>query len=82
MSWAFGIDSMGREVGYSVQAECDEPGCSVRIDRGVSHRCGLHHGDHGCGYHFCEEHLSYHHEVEGNFCLRCLAELPEEDEEA
>lgn len=67
MGWAFGMEN-GREVGYGVEATCDEPGCDVQINRGISHRCGetrqLHDGP-GCGGFFCSTHKRF------LFCARC-----------
>lgn len=60
MSWAYG-ELNGREVGYGIEATCDEPGCNVRIDRGLDYRCGFHFKsdiDSGCGRYFCYNHLS------------------------
>ena len=74
MSWAFGVLSDGREIGYSVEAECDQAGCSARIDRGLAYVCGSMHegGDSGCGYYFCAEHLvSGCEPVEGEYCQLC-----------
>ena len=53
----------GREAGYGVEAECDQPGCDFRIDRGLGWLCGdnpLGHKDDqepGCGNYYCSEHL-------------------------
>jgi hypothetical protein len=56
MGWARGTD--GRiEVGYDIEAECDDEECDVVVDRGVSHICGGMNGDHGCGGYFCGGHL-------------------------
>ena len=60
MGWSLGFDSnWNRDVGYSVPATCDFPGCGARIDRGLSHVCGgdIFGGDHGCGLYFCGKHL-------------------------
>lgn len=60
MGWGYGVLNDGREVGYSVPAECEQPGCGAPIDRGLSYLCGSMHGQddqHGCGRYFCEEHL-------------------------
>jgi len=59
MGWAHcGTDSGGREIGYSIEAECDYPGCREKIDRGLSHVCGLMHGEdeYSCERYFCAEH--------------------------
>lgn len=61
MGWAYGINTDGREVGYSVEATCDHEGCAAKIDRGLGYVCGsMHDGDeYGCGRYFCGEHLGY-----------------------
>jgi hypothetical protein len=62
MGWAYcGKDEDGRDIGYSVEAKCDEPGCDADIDRGLSYVCGgMHGGDGvGCGKYFCGKHLFY-----------------------
>lgn len=60
MSWAYGIVD-GREVGYSVIACCEHPGCNKEIDRGLSYACGGDPwgGQNGCGHFFCSEHLAW-----------------------
>jgi hypothetical protein len=59
MGWGYGHNNEGREIGYNVEAKCDEPGCHKDIDRGLSYACGgMHDGDEfGCGKYFCSEHL-------------------------
>lgn len=59
MGWAHcGLDEHGREIGYGVEAECDEPGCGAVIDRGLGHLCGRMHGDgESCNGYFCADHL-------------------------
>lgn len=59
MGWAYGTNAAGRQIGYGVEADCDEDGCSERIDRGVAHACGGMHdgGEVGCGGYFCGSHL-------------------------
>lgn len=53
----------GREAGYMVTATCDQPGCLVRIDRGLGYLCGQSPDGHrdpsepGCGRYFCDQHL-------------------------
>jgi hypothetical protein len=39
MGWSRGFEN-GREIGYGVDAECDVPGCTAEIDRGLAYRCG------------------------------------------
>lgn len=81
MGWGYGIDANGREIGYNVEAECDEPTCSTRIDRGLDYRCGPLNNERapdlpGCGGYFCYEHLSWHATVPaapgGGFCDACI----------
>lgn len=56
----------GREAGYGVEAECDKPGCSKVIDRGMDYLCGENphvwgSGDGwGCGNYHCGPHQSDH----------------------
>jgi hypothetical protein len=59
MGWNYGVNSDGREVGYSVTATCDEEGCDEKIDHGLAYVCGGMHdgGDEGCGGYFCYSHL-------------------------
>jgi hypothetical protein len=59
MSWAFGTNEYGREIGYGVQATCDFPGCDEKIDRGLGYACGGMHdsGPTRCGGYFCGRHL-------------------------
>lgn len=60
MGWGHcGTDDDGREIGYCIEATCDEPGCSKRIDRGLAYVCGSMHGggEYGCGKYFCYKHL-------------------------
>ena len=64
MGWSHGIDPNrpegDQDIGYGVDATCDEPGCNVKIDRGLAYVCGSNpFGEpHGCGGFFCEEHRS------------------------
>ncbi len=70
MGWGdCGTDSKGRNIGYSFEATCDEPGCNKQIHRGLSFACGGMHGEEpieihadgtfwtSCEGYFCEEHL-------------------------
>ena len=60
MSWSIGYDSnWKRDIGYSVPAYCDFPGCGKEIDRGLSRVCGgePYGGERGCGLYFCTDHL-------------------------
>lgn len=63
MGWGYGTNNEGREVGYSVEATCDQDGCEVEIDRGLGYVCGGMHDagfEVGCGRYFCHNgHLVY-----------------------
>jgi len=65
MGWSYGIDESrpkgDQEIGYSIAAKCDYPGCKEDIDRGLAFVCGGEHygGDDGCGGFFCSEHRSH-----------------------
>jgi len=67
MGWAHcGPDEDGREMGYGVEAICDEPGCSEEIDRGLGHLCGdMHRDGQSCNKYYCGTHLGYKR------CHRC-----------
>jgi hypothetical protein len=59
MGWAdCGNDRAGRPIGYAFEATCDHPGCTKKIDRGISFACGGMHGEdeYSCEGYFCEEH--------------------------
>jgi len=77
MGWARGTNAEGREIGYSVEAECDEDGCAEQIDCGLAYVCGGMHdgGDHGCGRYFCGTHLFYAYPPDrrGQLCNACSA---------
>lgn len=60
MGWSHcGTDEDGRDIGYGIQAVCDEEGCDKEIDRGLAYVCGDMHGGSqwGCGRYFCGKHL-------------------------
>ena len=62
MGWAYcGKDNRGREIGYGIQATCDQRGCDEVINRGLGYCCGpMHNGDEGgCGGYYCDEHLGW-----------------------
>lgn len=64
MGWSYGRNHEGREIGYGVEAECDQDGCDTKIDRGLAYVCGGMHDAGfgvGCGRYFCHEnsHLVY-----------------------
>lgn len=85
MSWARGKDSRGRDIGYAIEATCDHPGCTAKIDRGLAYKCGGQIGSFGCceGY-FCEAHRKWHPkggEDKGRgawVCLECYKILDQE----
>jgi hypothetical protein len=58
MGWSYGIGEDRREIGYSVDATCDHPGCKEEIHRGLSYACGDQHGSDVCccEKYFCEDH--------------------------
>lgn len=64
MGWGAGTSAAGREIGYTVDAECDHPGCSTIIDRGLAYACGGMHNHEtlpssdfsACDLYFCEDH--------------------------
>lgn len=60
MGWGYGVLPVGKEIGYSVAATCEHPGCTAKIDRGLSYACGDDHGENeiSCDGYFCPEHLS------------------------
>lgn len=73
MGWAYGIID-GREIGYGVEATCDQDGCKAKINRGLDYRCGGPDFDAGCGYHFCYDHLLI--STEGQRCPPCVEAGP------
>lgn len=90
MGWSYGIDGNGREMGYSVVAQCEHPKCRKIIDRGLAYRCGPlgseTGSEPGCGRFFCGEHLFFAVAVSaapgGGFCEECLLGLDEPDEDS
>lgn len=80
MGWARGVNMYGRDIGYAVEATCDEPGCEACIDRGLGYCCGdlaRVYGDDvpGCGRYFCGDHLYYGRPP---LCGACMDEYAEE----
>jgi hypothetical protein len=70
VSWSLGYDgNWQRDIGYGVPAYCDQPGCDVVIDRGLSYVCGNapYGGERGCGLFFCGEHMRA-----ACLCERCI----------
>jgi hypothetical protein len=64
VSWAFGTNSKGRDIGYGLSATCDVIDCETGIDRGLAYCCGNLdgvEGTHGCGHYYCGEHEVHHH---------------------
>lgn len=63
----------GRWAGYMVPAECDQPGCSTMIDRGLGYQCEKYWDSfidvdteeeievehEGCYLYFCSEHSAH-----------------------
>lgn len=86
MGWGHcGTDDKGREIGYCIQATCDEPGCDAEVDRGLAYVCGRMHGgdEYTCGGYFCEKHL-FCGEANGEVfscCQKCHDTLPPDPEE-
>ncbi|WP_194838878.1 hypothetical protein [Nocardia sp. XZ_19_369] len=73
MGWSIGFDTTWqRHIGYEVPAQCDHPGCSAEIDRGLGHVCGSepYGGEEGCGLYFCGSHLGYG-ETDARLCQQC-----------
>ncbi len=66
MGYASYVLPDGREAGYGIEAECDQPDCSAEIDRGLGYLCGDNPDGHrdpteaGCGLYFCGQHLDTH----------------------
>lgn len=66
MGYGYYVLDDGREAGYGVTAECDHPGCTATIDRGLGYLCGRnpagwkYSNEPGCGDYFCESHLVTH----------------------
>ena len=90
MGWAnCGEDSKGRPIGYAHEGTCDEPGCTVAIDRGLSYACGGMHGEDeiSCEGYFCSEHLyldvteDESGEVLPQLCMACIDLLEEYENE-
>lgn len=82
MGWGnCGTDDDGRPIGYNFRATCDHPGCTVKIDRGLSHVCGGMHGggEYGCGRYFCSEHLYFG--APEQLCPECMAKWEKEQED-
>lgn len=77
MGWAFcGTNRNGVEIGYGVEAVCDEPGCTTVIDRGLGYLCGdMHDDERTCAKYYCS-----HHRVGHQRCERCK-NIPTEGEE-
>lgn len=91
MGWMFcGTDSKGRQIGYGVPATCDYPGCTTKIDRGLSYACGGMHGDgtsirdipdgYSCEDYFCTKHQKVV-EINGHcvaLCFSCADKIEED----
>jgi hypothetical protein len=60
MGYAFGQNHRGEEIGYGIEAVCDEDGCTEEIDKGLAFCCGGMggvKGEVGCGRYVCANHL-------------------------
>jgi len=63
MGYGYYVLPDGREAGYMVDVECDQPDCTEEINRGLAYLCGSNPDGHrdseepGCGKYFCYEHL-------------------------
>lgn len=87
MSWgSCGVDSKGRNIGYSHEGTCDHLACGASIDRGLAFACGGQHGenDYWCEGYFCAEHLVYTEDPnnanEGSLvCYTCLKFIETEE---
>lgn len=86
MGWGYGVNNEGREVGYTVEAICDQDGCDKKIDRGLAYVCGSMHdgGERGCGKYFCYPHLYVDMSGKTNeqLCPACSDALEREDVDA
>lgn len=73
MGWGnCGKDSKGRPIGYVFEATCDNPGCTEKIDRGLSYACGGMHGENGgydCEGYFCPKHCRTYVDTPEGDCL-------------
>jgi hypothetical protein len=80
MGWAY-YEVNGKPCGYSVEATCEEPGCTNKINRGLAYLCGRTPGggDDGCGGYFCPTHLFCGDEAMQ--CRRCLKVTDEEGDD-
>ena len=77
MGWArCGVNDHGQEMGYAVEAVCDEPGCLETIDRSLAHVCGrMHEDEDTCHKYYCGTHLfAASVGAGGGLCERCLKE--------
>lgn len=77
------LDGEQIEAGYSVEATCDEPECTTAIDRGLYYLCGQEPGgsEDSCGHYFCDAHMFFALNVEGQRCGPCSDRLDSEDED-
>ncbi len=81
MGWSHGIDPNRAEgdqdIGYAIDAVCDDLECKTEIHRGLAHVCGndVLGGEHGCGGFFCFDHLDYvfdgNDEMSPQLCKAC-----------
>lgn len=61
------------EAGYTVEAVCEEEGCTEQIDRGLGFLCGATPGgdEYGCGGYYCGQHLYGGIGPAEGLCARC-----------
>ncbi len=81
MGWSYGIDlnraEGDQDIGYAIDAVCDDSGCEKDIHRGLAYCCGndVIGGEHGCGGFFCDNHLCYafneQDEMSPQLCMKC-----------
>lgn len=79
MGWSIGFDEhWQRDIGYSIPAHCDHPGCRRVINRGLAYVCGGNpYGEpDGCGLYFCEKHLHWRSKKNPQACARCVKYRP------
>lgn len=91
MGWGHNVNAAGRDIGYLVNAECDQPDCQEVIDRGLYFCCGSEAGggEHGCGGYFCGAHLYFAgnetDSANGTLCRPCcdrwMAGHPDKEDE-
>lgn len=87
MGWGdCGKDDRGRNIGYVWEATCDHPGCSRKIDRGLSYACEGMHGfvEWGCDQYFCSAHMHLVEDPDGqaiSLCHQCCDKIEFDDDD-